>query len=109
MTDIVGFVNGLLNGFLHLILDFIINIVNIILLPIDLLINNFLPDFSNLIGYISNALNVSLNYIGWVIDSIGLDNITLVFIIDYLIFKLTIPLQSYIIKLAVKWYNNLKT
>lgn len=99
---------NLLNSFLQLILDFVINIVNFILLPIDLLINTFFPDFSNLINSITNALNVALNYIGWVIDSIGLDNITLVFIIDYLIFKLTIPLQAYVIKLAVKWYNNLK-
>ena len=99
---------NLLNSFLQLILNFVINIVNIILLPIDLLINTFFPDFSNLITFISNALNVALNYIGWVIDSIGLDNITLVFLIDYLIFKLTIPLQAYVVKLAVKWYNNLK-
>lgn len=109
MIDIASFVSSLVTGFLQLILDFVLFIVNLILSPLDFLISNFLPDLSNGLSYISSAFSSSLTYVGWIIDSSGLQQVTIILLVDYLIFKLTIPLQAYMVKLAVSWYNHLKT
>lgn len=109
MIDVGAFVSDLLTGLLQLVLDFVMFIVNLILLPLDALISAFIPDLSNGLSYISSAFTQALSYVGWIIDSSGLQQITIILLVDYLIFKLTIPLQAYVIKLAVSWYNHLKT
>lgn len=109
MIDVGDLVSNMLNGLLQLILDFVIFVVNLILIPFDSLIESFFPDLSSALSSISSAFAVSLQYIGWIIDSVGLESITVILIVDYFIFKLTIPLQAYVVKIAVSWYNHLKT
>lgn len=98
----------MINGIVDIILNFVVGIVNIILTPIDLLIQNFLPNISNIIGYINGLINVILTYVGWVVDSLCIPQPVIIILTDFLIFKLTFPYAIWFIKLAIKWYNNLK-
>lgn len=92
----------------NIILDFVIGMVDIILLPIDLLISSVLPSLSVAFSHISLFFNYILSSVAWVISCFGLSDFILSFIIAYYIFKLTYPLIVYSVKLAVKWYNALK-
>lgn len=97
-----------MNNFGNIVLNIVIGLVNIILYPIDLLISKYLPTLSNLIDYVNSFIDILINNISWVIDSLCLPNSIIIIITDYIIFKLTFPYFVWFIKLAIKWYNNLK-
>lgn len=98
----------IVENLVNTILDFVIGMIDIILLPIDLLISSVLPSLSVAFSHISIFLNYILSSISWVLSCFGLSDFILSFIIAYYIFKLTYPLIVYTIKLAIKWYNALK-
>lgn len=97
-------INSLING----IMDFIIYLIDIILIPLDLLIESLLPDISNVISYISSFFIYIGNLVPWVISYFGLNQEILSLIVLYFTFKLTAPITVRTIKMAVKWYNVLK-
>ena len=109
MTDIVDLVSNLVNGFLQMILDFVIYIVNLILLPIDAIISSMIPNFVDLAGYINSALNVASQYIGYCLDSLGMYSSTVYLLVGALSLKIAVPLSIWVMKLAIRWYNALKT
>lgn len=90
------------------IMSLIISLVQVLLLPIDALIEQFLPDLSTALNGIASFLNMCGTYVGWVIDLTGLSSETISLIILYFTFKLTVPLLVSTIKSAIKWYNALK-
>lgn len=49
-----------------------------------------------------------ISYIAWAVDSLCLPHAVIIIITDYLIFRLTFPYVVWFVKLAIKWYNNLK-
>lgn len=90
------------------IMSLIISLVQVLLVPIDTLIEQFLPDLSNALSGIAAFLNLCGQYVGWVIDFTGLSPETISLIIAYFTFKLTVPLLVSTVKLAIRWYNALK-
>lgn len=105
MIDVSSFTTGFFNG----VFSVVLGLVKLILFPIDALITAYLPNFSNVLDAISSFFN---NYIGsvisWAVSLSGLSQATISLIVSYYIFKLTLPLLVYSIKLVVSWYNKLK-
>ena len=97
-------INAILTGIFNLI----ISLVNIILAPIDLAIAAALPELSSALDAISDMFAVVNNVVGYVISASGLSDIAIDLVIAYWVFALTVPLTFSSIKLALKWYNNLK-
>lgn len=97
-------INKLLMG----VFKIIISLVNLLLTPINLLISNYLPSVSSAIGLIRNLFQTMFTYIGWVVDSTFISSDTIALIIACLTLKFTIPLAINAIKIAIKWYNNIK-
>lgn len=97
-------INAILSGIINLI----ITLVNTILLPFDLLIENVMPDLSNAFSSIGQFLNIATSSIGWCISLTGISPTAISLIVAYFGFKLTAPLLFYMIKLALSWYNRLK-
>lgn len=91
-----------------IVLNFVVSIINLLLMPIDLLISQFLPSIENLFNYLNSFISLLINNIAWAVDSLCLPNAIIIIITDYLIFRLTFPYLLWFIKLAIKWYNNLK-
>lgn len=103
-------IEDLISNFLHLILDFVIYITNFILVPFDLLINNFFPTYiEDSISFIVNAFDTAFYYLFYILDSVGFESFTILLFTDYIIFKITVPLGVSVVKIAIRWYNNLKT
>lgn len=83
------------------IFSFIIDLVNLILYPIDALIENFLPDLSNALSSISSFLDLAFSSIGWCINALGIPSLAIDFIIMYYGVKLTAPILFYVMKLCI--------
>lgn len=98
----------MINSIIKGIMNLIIKLVNVILLPIDTLIESLLPDLSTALNSIYGFLQTAFYMIGWCIDAVGIPPECISIIVMYFTFKLTAPLLFYVIKLAIKWYNAIK-
>lgn len=97
-------IKALINGIFKLVLA----LVNLILLPIDSLISNYLPSVSNALDSIAGFFSWAANLIPWGISWFGLSSTTISLFVGYLTFELTVPLLIHTIKLALQWYDKLK-
>lgn len=97
-------IKAIINGIMALI----ISLVNLLLAPIDLIINEALPNLSSALDYISNLFDMASDVIPFIISYTGLNNVVLTIIIDLFVFILTVPLMVHSIKLAISWYEKLK-
>ena len=97
-------INAILTG----IFNVIIALVNIILAPIDMAIAAALPELDEGLSAVADMFDVVNDVTGYVISASGLSDIAIDMVIAYWVFALTIPLTFRSIKLAIKWYNNLK-
>lgn len=97
-------INAILTGIFNLI----IGLVDVILSPIDTLIETALPSLDGAINAIGSLFAVIANGLGWAISVTGLSNECIALIVTYYVFKLSTPMLFYLIKLALCWYNKLK-
>ena len=97
-------INAILKGVFSLIL----NLVSLILYPINALITNAIPGLDNAFLTIENLFNTLFQFVGWGADALMINTETISLIIATLTFRLTLPLAVNTVKLAVKWYDKLK-
>lgn len=97
-------INAILNG----IMSLIIGLVSLLLKPIDLLIDQFLPDLSNALDMFNSFISYVSSYMTWAVSWTGLNSTVRGLIVAYFTFILTVPLLVSTIKLALKWYDKLK-
>lgn len=97
-------INVILNGILNLM----IKIIDIIMTPINLIIEKTLPDLSNCIKAIASLLNIISSGLALAVSATGLNGETIGTMVMFLTFKLTAPFLISSIKLAIKLYNRLK-
>lgn len=97
-------INNIING----IFDFVINTINILLLPLNKLIEQYLPGLDSAMNYIMNFLDYISDLIPWAVSYFGLNQDILSLVVAYLVFRITLPLTITPIKFAIKWWNALK-
>lgn len=97
-------VKAIINGIFKLVMV----LVNVLLLPIDQLISQLLPDVSEALNYISNFFDYIGNIVPWVISYLGVNEFVLNSSIAIITFILTVPLMVQAIKLAITWYDKIK-
>lgn len=90
------------------IMKLMINLVSLLLSPIDNLLTQFFPDISNLLSYIGSYFQLAGRYIGWVIDASFISQEVISILIAFYTFKLTFWIGLWGIKTAIKWYDKLK-
>lgn len=98
----------MINAILKGIMSLIINLVSVLLAPIDLALKTLLPDLSSAISSVGSYFSLALENVGFAISLSGLSSTAINIIILYYTFKLTAPVSFYLIKLAIKWYDKLK-
>lgn len=98
----------MINAILKGIFSLIISLVNLLLLPIDNLINSALPAVSTGLDYVKNFIDTILGFIPWICSWFNFPTAFLTLIIGYYTFKLTVPLAVHTIKLAIAWYDKIK-
>ena len=95
LESIINILNNIFSGLFNVAIDFVVFVVNLIFIPIDGLLASLMPNYYDILVNVYNFLLYALNYVGWLIDSLGIEHFTLVFLIDCLIFKLTVPISIY--------------
>lgn len=98
----------MIKGIIKGIFKLIISLVNVLLLPIDALITNYLPSVANALNVVSSFFNWVATLIPWAISWFGLSSTTIALFVAYSTFELTVPLLTHAIKLALQWYDKLK-
>lgn len=98
----------MINTILKGVFSIILNLVSLLLYPINLLITNAIPGLDNAFLTIENFLTTSFTYVGWAVDASMLSSETISLIIATLTFCLTLPIGVSAVKLAIKWYDKLK-
>lgn len=93
---------------INVILTVISWVIEIILLPINLIIAQFLPSLDGVFSTVGEAFSIGFASIGWVVDLFGIPYFLIDFLISFYIFYLTVPLLIYFIKIVVKWFARLK-
>lgn len=94
----------IINGIISLVLA----LVQLILYPIDLLINQYMPGLSEAFNLVSNFFDLIGDIIPFVLSYTGLTVELISMIVDILVFIYTLPYLVHSIKQAIKWYNSLK-
>lgn len=97
-------IKAIINGIFNLVLG----LVDIVLMPIDLIIQQFLPGVSDVISSIGAFFNYILGVIPFLCSWFHIPPYLILFLISYWTFRLTVPLLVHAIKNAVAWYNKLK-
>lgn len=96
-------INGILNG----LLNFVISLVGVLLMPIDTVINSTLPQFSDLLTQFGSLIDKVLEVIPWVLSWFHIPGFFIIFICQYLIFKLTASVIVHEGKIILAWYRKL--
>lgn len=96
-------INAILKGLFKIITKFI----SIMLMPINLLIQNMLPGFNDMLTGVSQAFNACTQFFGWVIDACCIESNVVSFLILVLSFRVLFPFAVSAVKLIVKWYRAL--
>ncbi len=96
-------INAILGGLINLV----IFLVNLLLTPIDMLINEYLPSVSTGLQYINDFFDYILSFIPWIISWFNIPTLFIELVIAYYVFKLTVPFIVHTVKLALAWYEKI--
>lgn len=97
-------INALIVGLFKIITK----LISVILLPINLAIMNFLPDFNTALSSVASIFNYGGQFVGWILDSLLINSTTISFLVSVWVFKLSFPIVISTIKLIIQWYDSLK-
>lgn len=101
-SDIVSFV-------FNILLSLIFFLIKLVLLPIDFLLREYLPQVSSAFTSLGEFLNMISTGLGWALSAAAIPSASVILIATYMIFRLTWPIVlSLSLKLILKWYDNLK-
>lgn len=93
---------------IKVIFNAIQTLINLILLPLDLLIQNYAPDLSGVISNVTNFFDYVTDAVLWVKSWLPFTTAFWTILVAVLVFKYTIPLITHIIKVILAWYDTLK-
>jgi len=103
--------NGLeivISSIFNLLLGVVYSVVAIVLVPIDAIVDTFLPQIDDYATALEGFLDSITSYLGWAIDASGIPYPIMILVAVFLVFKLSAPLQVYVIKNGLQWYRALK-
>lgn len=89
------------------LLNFFQAILALVILPINNLLEQYVPEVSQAFGYITAFLYKCVELFGWAVGTVGISDWVISFVVTALIFKLTLPTVAFTIKYLLKWYRTL--
>lgn len=101
-------IGEILIGIFNIIMAVVLMLLKLLLMPIDFLIEQSIPTLTTAFTAVGSYITAILTNIGWVLSITGIPAIAFGLIAAYWLFKLTLPVNVWFMKLAVNWYNKLK-
>lgn len=96
-------INAILGG----LIDLVMFLVNLLLAPIDMLINEYLPSVATGLQYINDFFDYILSFIPYILSWFNIPTLFIELVIAYYVFKLTVPFIVHTVKLALAWYEKI--
>lgn len=97
-------INAIING----VLSFVSGLLSLVLLPIDTLISQYLPDFSEVLANFGLFIDEILGIIPWVLSWFNIPFALLQLVLGWAISKILLLLGTHIFKLTLAWWRTLK-
>lgn len=94
-------------GFFEAIILFILKIIDILLMPLNFLIQTLAPDLNSAMLNIVDYYNYAGELMGWVLSALAIPSTALVLAASYYLFKWTISAAAYGFKLVLSWKRSL--
>lgn len=93
---------------LYYILKFFLELVQLVLTPIENLIAQYVPATSNVVALLNDFIDLIINFFPWIMSWFNIPGFVLGFIVD-MIFSITVlKIFLHSVKVAIAWYNALK-
>lgn len=92
---------------INVILKFLMFSINAVLLPINLIVENSLPEVVDAFNRVTSFLEWLKDFIAWVLSWLPLGSDFYSFMVAVIIFRFTVPLLMSGVKLVVKWWHSL--
>lgn len=105
MLDIL---ENLLTKVFTLIIDIVMYLCDLLLAPIDILIENYMPSIDGVLDYVTEFFQYILGFIPYILSWFKLPDFFIEFVIAFWVLKLNLPLVIHTTKLAIAWYNQMK-
>lgn len=108
ILDVIDF-SGLLQGFIDIVFNFIFKLTDILLYPLNLLIQTFLPDsMSTISTFVTSCFSQLSNVSKYVMSFTGFYSLTIDIIIVLIVSIFTLPLAVHGVKTAIRWFRAFK-
>lgn len=98
----------MIGALFNALFSLIINLVDLILSPIDAIIQAAFPNVAQLLTSVNAMFSMVSSGLGWVIGLTCLPPLAFQLLLLYYTFILTVPLAISSIKLVIRWYNAIK-
>lgn len=83
-------------------------LINLITTPIDAVITAVAPGTADALSNVADYLDIITSGLGWAISVTGIPPAMIALIGFFFIFKLTVPMNLYFLKLAAKYWTTVK-
>ena len=97
----------ILTFIISMFVTLILKTISLILIPLDLLIINTVPNLDVALSSVSNYFSMVTNSLGYVVSLTLLSSTALSLIVTYYSFALVFPLAVHSFKFVYKWYAKL--
>ena len=96
--------NGdILLGIFQIIMSVVVTIVNLILYPFSLLIEQFIPDLDQALLSLAGYFNYAGTYMGWLLNALAIPAIVVTMVASYYMFSFSTTFGAWLVKLMIKW------
>lgn len=99
---------NVITAIFNITIALVLKLVAFILAPFDYVISSILPELSDGLTAIGNLLVLLTQGLGWAISLSGIPYFAIALVATAYIFRLTIPFNLWLVKLALNWYRTLK-
>lgn len=99
---------GIADAIFNVLFNVILGLINIVLLPLNALIDRTLPDVSNALNIMASYIAMLGDYISFGLSYLGFSSEVISAACIIIFGLVTIPLAAHAVKLIIKWYVALK-
>ena len=96
---------GLCDALLKGIMSFVIGIINLTMAPIDTMITNYFPVFTNILNHFQGFIDWAIQFFGWCLSWLNIPYFIIYFACMFVVADVLVRLFMAPIKLGLKWWH----
>lgn len=85
------------------IMSFLLKVLDFLLLPFSMLIEQFLPELDGALVALSQYFGYASTYMSWIMSAFAVPTLAVTLLATYYLFTFTVSISTYSFKLLLKW------